>query len=386
MRKSILPLCIGGLLSLALTSCFKDEPLNAEADIEEAYLHTDNDSSDFYSANDTLVNVLSTDNKVEFFVRPFTNRTALAPMFRLTPGATITPASGSVHNFKDSTIIYTVCSEDHQWQRQYEVSVSEKHGGSNEEWLFDFENFDLDPNQKFYVWTDTTYTDVLTGSRWATGNGGYMWSAMSATPEEYPSVPTEGMNGGHAVKLTTRDTFDFGKLKNMRLAAGNLFIGHFDSQTALLRPLKATQFGLPVVQKPIYFSGYYKYQPGEVYQDAKGKAVEGKTDEANIYAVFYRNTDDNGNTITLNGEDVLTNENIVATAIIDKVLTTDEWTSFHIPFTYLKDVDATVLRNYGYNLALVFSSSNEGDKFEGAIGSTLIIDKVTVSWETSQNE
>ena len=28
--------------SATLTSCFKDEPLNAECDIEQAYIHVDN--------------------------------------------------------------------------------------------------------------------------------------------------------------------------------------------------------------------------------------------------------------------------------------------------------------------------------------------------------
>ena len=46
-------------LSTTLTSCFKDEPLNAECDIEQAYIHVDNPEAMFFSKNDTLVNVLS---------------------------------------------------------------------------------------------------------------------------------------------------------------------------------------------------------------------------------------------------------------------------------------------------------------------------------------
>ena len=44
--------------SMALTSCFKDEPLNAECDIEQAYIHVDNPTAMFFSENDTLQNVL----------------------------------------------------------------------------------------------------------------------------------------------------------------------------------------------------------------------------------------------------------------------------------------------------------------------------------------
>lgn len=41
-------------LSTTLTSCFKDEPLNAECDIEQAYIHVDNPEAMFFSKNDTL--------------------------------------------------------------------------------------------------------------------------------------------------------------------------------------------------------------------------------------------------------------------------------------------------------------------------------------------
>ena len=48
------------------------------------------------------------------------------------------------------------------------------------------------------------------------------------------------------------------------------------------------------------------------------------------------------------------------------------------PFLYRQEVDQETLQNRGYSLAIVFSSSNEGDKFEGAVGSTLLIDDVSI--------
>ena len=38
------------------------------------------------------------------------------------------------------------------------------------------------------------------------------------------------------------------------------------------------------------------------------------------------------------------------------------------------------LQNDGYNLAIVFASSVKGDLFEGAVGSTLYIDEVELSY------
>ena len=67
-----------------------------------------------------------------------------------------------------------------------------------------------------------------------------------------------------------------------------------------------------------------------------------------------------------------------AKARIAEVKVTDEWTFFEIPFEHLADVDEQLLQNRGYNLALVFAASIHGDTFEGAIGSTLYIDKVRI--------
>jgi hypothetical protein len=50
-------------------------------------------------------------------------------------------------------------------------------------------------------------------------------------------------------------------------------------------------------------------------------------------------------------------------------------------FEDVAPVDQKKLKEYGYNLALVFSSSKEGASFCGAIGSTLYIDEVVISLE-----
>ena len=86
-------------LSTTLTSCFKDEPLNAECDIEQAYIHVDNPEAMFFSKNDTLQKVLYTENEISFNVRRGTDLSALAPRFVITEGATIQPENGSTHDF-----------------------------------------------------------------------------------------------------------------------------------------------------------------------------------------------------------------------------------------------------------------------------------------------
>lgn len=98
--------------SSTLTSCFKDEPLNAECDIEQAYIHVDNPLGMFFQQTDTLVNVLSTAEDINFVVRKATDLTSLAPIFNLTPGATIYPDNGSEQDFSNGPVVYTTTSED----------------------------------------------------------------------------------------------------------------------------------------------------------------------------------------------------------------------------------------------------------------------------------
>lgn len=94
-----------------LSSCFKEEPLNAECDIEQAYIHADNKillNLLFTNPSDTLVNVQSDTTKIEFTMTQFANLKKQAPMFRLTQGATIQPESGSVHDFSKGPVTYVV--------------------------------------------------------------------------------------------------------------------------------------------------------------------------------------------------------------------------------------------------------------------------------------
>ena len=102
-----------------LSSCFKDEPLNAECDIEEAYIHADNPEEMFFNASDSLIKVLYNEHNIDFKVRKETDLTAIAPRFRITEGATIVPGNGSVQDFSNGPVKYTVTSEDGQWSREY---------------------------------------------------------------------------------------------------------------------------------------------------------------------------------------------------------------------------------------------------------------------------
>lgn len=374
-----------------LSSCFKDEPLNSECDVEQAYIHLDNPKTLFFNNNDTLVRVLSSESSIRFKVLPDADLTSLTPQFRLTEGATIACADGTPattpHDFSGGQgVKYTVTSQDGQWHRTYTVVMEVRDDIS----VFDFENVSLydEPGmcyRPYYQWLERDASGQLT-DYWATGNGGFDVSMgmededNHVTADEFPTVTIADGYEGRGVKLTTCDTGPFGEIVDMRIAAGNLFSGRFDVGTALTSAMDATLFGRPVSRRPERFIGYYKYRPGEHFQNRAGVIQPGVVDKGDIYCVLYRNTDDKGNDVVLKGDNVRSSSLIVATAIIDEVKTTDEWTRFDIPFSFVKDIDPEVLAARGYNLAIVFTSSSKGAQFEGAIGSTLCIDSVRIIW------
>ena len=307
-------LILSALCALTFSSCFKDEAPNAECDIIEACLHVDNPSDIFYNPTDTMVKVLYTDDNISFSVRRKADLTALAPTFRITDGATISPASGSVQDFSNGPVTYTVTSEDREWSRTYSVAFIPVTHTTKDTLSFNFENFHLDSKGKYYIWCEK-HEDGNMYDDWATGNAGYGLTNGSAGPEAYPSAVLDEGYEGKGVKLVTRSTGPFGQMVKLPLAAGNLFLGTFDMSIALKEPRMATGFGLPFDKKPKTFTGYYKYTPGEKFQNKDESIVEGKVDEASVYAILYRNHDAEGNPVVLNGDNVQSSPQIVAKAI-----------------------------------------------------------------------
>ena len=372
--------------ALLATSCIKDEPLNSECDIEVCKVHHEASDTIFYALSDTLQKVSSVDTVINFYTRSRINPQDLSQVrvtFDLTPGATITPASGSVQDFSQGGVVYTVVSEDKLWSRTYKVRFLPRAVLNPD---FDFENVELEqPRERFYIWFAYDQNQKRQ-DLWATGNSGFALSRSSAKPHEYPSVMLEQGVSGKGVKLETCSTGAFGAMVNMRIAAGNLFLGSFDTQNALTDAMKATRFGVPVNRKPVRFTGYYKFQPGEKFKDRYGIEVPGRVDAPDAYAVLYKNTDESGQPVTLYGDDVLTNENIVAIARVPEfkvtgISDTSNWEYFDLPLEYKQELDMVRLSNLGYNLAVVFTSSIEGATFCGAVGSTLLIDESAIIYE-----
>ena len=386
---TIAAVALCAIAGATLSSCFKAEPLNAEADIEKAVVAVDNPEAFFYNATDAAIDVLSDQTLITFEVRSSADLTAVAPTFTLTPGATITPPSGSVHDFTQGPVTYVVTSQDGHTTRTYTVAFRRVSHTVTEVFEYNFEHYELDPTYRgaFYKWHNTLPDGTL-GDDWATGNPGFYMSGTTRPWDQYPTMPEVNGYDGACVRLVTRDTGTFGSRMGMPFAAGNMFLGKFDVQVAVRGGKKgamnATMFGIPFDHKPVKLEGYYKYHPGPVFQDENKQPVPGRVDLGDIYAVLYRNHDKDGNAVVLYGDNVLSSDLIVAVARIPKTETVSEWTHFDLDFQYRQELDEELLKNRGYSITVVFSSSIEGARFEGAVGSELWVDQVKLYTETEK--
>lgn len=360
------------ILCLTFVSCIKDEAPNAEADILTCTVPGDILKMDPIITND----------KITILVKKDTPMDKLAPEFTLTPGASIEPASGKELNFTTPQY-YTVTSQDGKWKKKYEVTFIDA-GIST---IYHFENYRQDGKYQVFFEKDENGNNIMD---WASGNPGYALTGTpdSQTPTGFPTVSSDGGKEGKCLKLETKSTGPFGEGMNMPIAAGNLFMGEFNVLSALSNALKATRFGRPFDFVPTYLTGYYKYKAGSVFSE-DGKPVDNKKDKCDIYAIFYEpeiKIDPKNNkkeTILLDGTNALTSPNLISIARIDNQKETDEWTQFYIPFISLpgKTIDKDKLNNGKYYISIVFSSSIEGDKFKGAVGSTLYIDEVQLMYK-----
>ena len=369
----------GIMLCLAVTSCIQNEALNVEAAIDGC------------SGSDIQQCLIDPN---EFTVQLYASRAAdpskININFNLPAGASIVPVQRftengiNTYNFKDENPrLFKVTSEDGAFSATYTIRLWQ----TEMPFTYDFETLSSDnPYHKFTEDNPSSGT-IIRRLELASGNPGFELTKMAKAPDGYPTVQVNGgVDGGKCVKLETKDTGSFGSMVKMYIAAGNLFIGSFEVGQALSgNAMKATHFGFPFFYYPLRLEGWYKYKAGPTFS-SKGKPVEGRKDECDIYGVLYE-TDDNVQ--FLDGSTSLNSPNIVALARnIKELPETDIWKQFNFKFEPQngKSIDPDKLGKGIYKLAIVFSSSVDGAKFEGAVGSTLYIDKVTIAHTSNPDE
>lgn len=376
--------------AMLFTSCIREEAANVECDI------TGVDASWIESmpAGFFLGEPNIQKNSVTFLVNESSDVTALAPRFSVSDGATLwltndkgehTPFDPNLTRDFTEPKLYSVLSQNGYFSKDYIVSFYVPQPFEK----CDFEEyaFDRDDQKNYHIILQKNADGTLMENTiWTSGNGGYKLTGMAKSAEEYPTVimSSGGIGNSRCLRLMTCDAGNFGMktIPKMPIAAGNAFIGTFNLNQAMLAPRKATRFGLQIVKKePVKMKGWYKYTAGVQMTDKNKQPIDEK-DMADIYAVLFE-ANVNGKFVPLDGDNILNSNRIVALARIDDPGEPQEWTWFEEPFKPMngKTFDLEKAKNNEYAFTLVMSSSRKGAHFEGAIGSTLFVDDITIEWK-----
>lgn len=384
------------LLSVAMTaslsSCIKEEALNSEADITGVTLGND----DLLLRDPNITN-----NEVTLYLN--TSDSILAPEFTLTEGATIEPANGTKRKFftrvpnpqktnEDDMMPdsinqampqeYTVTSQDGACKKTYTVRVIAFNSTPSDFHFDDVRYYTYNNEPLFHILYEKNGGQQVD---WGTGNPGAMITLMSSnpSPSDYPTSQADNGKSNKCAKLTTISTGSLGAMFGAPIAAGNIFLGSFSVNMGDMA--SSTHFGIPFFNtKPVSLTGYYKYKAGPTVTDENSKVISGAKDDFALYAVLFEVTKDvpwlDGTDTKLNS---LSSPNIVLKAELSNRKETDEWTEFTIPFEPMNgktfDMDKMIAGRYSFTI--VASSSKDGGKFVGAVGSTLYIDEFHINYE-----
>lgn len=355
------------ILLLGATSCIQDAPLNPEADILSISL----------PGNVAIGEPVFNQNSISIYVTQDADISNIAPTIGITEGATISPASGTPENFTKS-VAYTVTSQDKKNKRIYLVQLIKQNS-------FEY-NFDYwEENTRYKYKTPVEIVNDQIQRIWSTSNQGVSVYQQFPNADQYPVFPTEiAQSGKYAAKLVTKE--GPGNIMNIQyipIVSGSLFTGTMNLLNALKDPLKATLFGQPYNEKkkPIRLTGYYNYKAGTGdYIGKDGNPKPGMKDSCAIYSVLYK-TDDTVK--SLDGTNIMTDPNIVAITKNPAHSSTvgDGFVQFDVEFEYRKEPD---FDNETYKLAIILASSFYGDRYEGCIGSTLVVDNLSIITESNK--
>lgn len=187
------------------------------------------------------------------------------------------------------------------------------------------------PNGDFEDWQPfATYESPTPTTWWTSLNALSQFSASTVTV----SKTTDVVSGTYAARLETK------KLGTL-LVSGLLASGNFNLSTTSLKR------GQPFTDKPTHLKGFYKYTP--VSGDSCAVAIELSKWKNNSHY-------------------------IVADASLVTNVGSTQYQPFDLQLNYYDLLETPD------SITIVFSSSAEGDNFQGQVGSTLYIDNVSLDY------
>lgn len=248
------------------------------------------------------------------------------------------------------------------------------------------------PNSSFEDWVKSGkiwyLCDNLNNMFWDSGNTGSSSANINITTQN-TSIKHSGSSSAE-LKSQMATILGFGQF-----AAGNIFIGKYiDTWMDGLKGNGILGWGRPFASRPIALQGYIKYRPSTVSSDWEyngGKLEKGKPDRGIIYIalgdwsknanypewpVVVRTDFNNPGKVTLFNSN---SESVIAYG--EQIWTDNTVGEEMIKFTIRLDYRSNRKPN---SIVLVASSSQYGDYFAGAAGSTMWLDDLTLVYDEKE--
>ncbi len=342
------------LFLISLVSCEDDDPISDAYELLGFEVEATGGFEPYLSYIDTASNqvmVFSAANLDEISF-PL----SLNPIVTVSPGASVSPSSGSAVVFDDPEdfVKYTITAQDDLGSEEYIFTIRD-----NQIPNADFENWfeEIGMNAKPFLQPGKHAESTV----WATTNmGTSIYSIYGTTPLQ------DGNN--KMAKIETVETLA------IPLVAGAMYVGKFDLDAAIAdpgNPGAAAKLGIPFFAKPTAIQFKYSFESGDQLIQAVLK------DPGNLFGGFdisnLEGTDKFGIRAILEKRkgDVVT---IIAQAEYESDQETDTMTELKLEFQYLSDDDPT-------HFHISFSASVDGGTFKGANGSSLTIDELKMIYE-----
>jgi hypothetical protein len=131
--------------------------------------------------------------------------------------------------------------------------------------------------------------------------------------------------------------------------SGTIFTGEF--KIDISNPLNSTKFGIPFTDKPISFHGFYKFIP-----------VANDSFDIETYLTKWDNVNKRRDTI--------------AAAVISRelsIVAVSDYTEFNLVYNYYSQETPD-------SLTIIMASSADGANFNAAVGTTLIVDAISLEY------
>ena len=267
--------------------------------------------------------------------------------------ARVSPEEGAVVDFSDP-VTFEVTAED----------------GSKANWLVTVEKQGSKPqlsNSDFNQWYPTSGGYMEPGADeattlWATGNAGVVTLAPANT------TPEDLGGGNFAARLETISLpVIFG---SPALAAGSIFIGEFEVNIS--NPAASAKFGKAFTGRPKGFKVTYQYTPGAKNQDANKDPLP-YSDQAYIWVTLEIR--DGSDISRVASGWFRTEETVTDWQLLEVDLVYGELPSSAPDYIKIKSGETYADPNATpTHISVVFTSSADGDKFEGAPGSLMLVD------------